>query len=88
MEAEVDWSRYAVVHWTVDLQPDRGELRRCGRTRAFAGLAEAVLFATELNGPQRQTARVDCGGQTYHLPAIERFVTRSDFPHREESEAA
>ena len=84
MKSDIDWRRYAVVHWTVNRLAEGSEFRRCGQTRAFAELAEAVLFATGLDREHRQTARVDCGGRTYQAIDIERLTERSDFPHRRE----
>ncbi|WP_336489392.1 hypothetical protein [Methylobacterium nigriterrae] len=81
MTSTIDWNRYAVVHWTVDQIAMGNEVRRCGRTRAFAELAEAVLFATGLESGHGQTARIDCGGKTYHASDIERLAARPDFPH-------
>src|SRR4051812_16320922 len=87
MTSDIDWGRYAVVHWTVNRLLENGEFRRCGQTRAFAELAQAVLFATGLDAEHRQTARVNCGGQTYHLADIERLTERSDYPHLHELRA-
>ena len=88
MTRDIDWGRYAVVHWTVNRLLESGAFRPCGQTRAFAELAQAVLFTTGLDGEQQQTARVDCGGQTYHLADIERLAERSDYPHLHELAAA
>ena len=88
MTRDIDWVRYAVVHWTVNWTLESGALRPCGQTRAFAELAQAVLFTTGLDGEHQQTARVDCGGQTYHLADIERLAERSDYPHLHELAAA
>jgi hypothetical protein len=84
MMRDIDWRRYAVVHWTVNRLSESGAFRPCGQTRAFAELAQAVLFTTGLDGEHRQTARVDCGGRTYQAADIERLTERSDFPHRRE----
>jgi hypothetical protein len=84
MTRDIDWGRYAVVHWTVNRLLESGALRPCGQTRAFAELAQAVLFTTGLDREHRQTARVDCGGRTYQAVDIERLTERSDFPHRRE----
>ncbi|WP_336489773.1 hypothetical protein [Methylobacterium nigriterrae] len=79
MMTDIEWGRYAVVHWTVNQLSASGEVRGCSQTRAFAGLAEAVQFATGLDRAHRQTARIDCGGTTYHASGIEWLAARSDF---------
>ena len=80
MTSEIDWSRYAVVHWTMNRLATGSTLHRGSQTRAFAGLAEAVLFASGLEGAHRQSARIDCGGKTYHAAEIERLAAGADFP--------
>lgn len=84
MTHDIDWGRYAVVHWTVNRPLESAAFRSCGQTRAFAELAQAVLFTTGLDREHRQSARVDCGGQTYHLADIERLAERSDYPRLHE----
>src|SRR4051794_39098680 len=88
MKSDIDWNRYGVVHWTANRLSVGGEVGRCGQTQAFAKLAEAVRFATGLDRAYRQTARVDCGGKTYHAIEVGRLAARSDFQQlRELTEA-
>ena len=75
-----DWRRYAVVNWIATGSSGDGTSRACSRKRAFAQLAEAVLFATQLDSEHRQMARIDCGGKTYQLADIGRLIERSDYP--------
>jgi len=80
MQDDLDWRRYAVVHWHTSGSPEDDTSRAHRQKRAFADLAEAVLFATQLDDEHRQMARIDCGGKTYHRADIEQLIERSDYP--------
>lgn len=88
MTTSMDWTRYAVVHWIVDVASEAG-LVRCGsRTRAFGSLADAVLFASEFSHAQKQEARITCGGTCYLHAEIDELAQRSDFPQDMQRSAA
>jgi len=84
MKSDIDWSRYTVVHWFAAPLSDQAVVTHGGRTRAFAGLAEAVLFVARFDYDQRTTVRIDCGGKTYQLPDILWLAGRPDFPYPHE----
>jgi hypothetical protein len=88
MTTSMEWTRYAVVHWTVDVASEAGLVRCGGRTRAFASLADAVLFASEFSYAQRQEARITCGGRSYLHSEIDELAQQSDFPHNVQRSAA
>jgi hypothetical protein len=81
MQGGFDWHQYAVVHWFDKLDAEISATRMGNRTRAFAELAEAILFAMRLNIQQQQAVRVSCYGEMYHTPEIVQLSKRSDFPH-------
>ena len=84
MHDRVDWRRYAVVHWNTSGSPGDDTSWSHRRKRAFAQLADAALFVTQLDSEHRPTARIDCGGKAYHLADIEQLVERSDYPFLQE----
>ncbi|MGU3537567.1 hypothetical protein [Methylobacterium sp. A54F] len=75
-----DWSRYAVAHWAGAPAVYHGLTGSGGRTRAFPDLAGAIAFVAGLDGAQRVTTRIDCGGRSYRGPEIDRLLARPDFP--------
>ncbi|WP_407531118.1 hypothetical protein [Methylobacterium oryzisoli] len=81
MQGSFDWHRYAVVHWFDKLDPKISATRAGNRTRAFAELAEAVLFAMRLDTQQQQAVRVSCYGKMYDALEVVRLAKRPDFPH-------
>ncbi|GEP06502.1 hypothetical protein [Methylobacterium oxalidis] len=79
MQNAIEWNRYAVVHWKVSVLSERGEAHRKGKTRAFAGLMQAVTFVKALSDEHRQTARVDCGGKSFRMNEIDYLAGHEDF---------
>ncbi|WP_162560700.1 hypothetical protein [Methylobacterium durans] len=88
MQTGIEWNRYTVVHWKTAQISGSENAPLKGWTRAFAQLTQAVVFVKTLDPERQQTARVDCGGQSYHILDINHLAGRADFPHAHQLVAA